>query len=195
MTRIFDEKGEVVPITVIEAGPCFVTQVKSADKDGYNAVQLGFGTAKRANKPTRGHLKSVAPVRWMREVRTDDAGSYTLGQKLDAGLFKVGELVDVIGTSKGRGFAGVVKRYHFAGGPATHGQSDRERRTGAIATTNTPGWVIKGKRMPGHMGVERVTVQNLRVVMVDPERNLVAVRGGVPGAATAFVYIRKALKQ
>jgi large subunit ribosomal protein L3 len=195
MGRIFDERGEVVSITVIEAGPCFVTQIKTADRDGYNAVQLGFGAAKQVNKPMRGHLKELPPLRHLREVRTDDAIDYKVGQKLDASVFKVGELVDVIGTSKGRGFAGVMKRHGFSGGPATHGQSDRQRSPGAIGSGSSPGWVQKGMRMAGRMGSARVTVQNLRVVMVDPERNLLAVRGGVPGAPKGLLYIRKARKQ
>jgi large subunit ribosomal protein L3 len=172
-----------------------VTQVKTVKNDGYNAIQIGFGAAKRANKPTQGHLRGLPPLRHLREVRTDDVARYEVGQKLDASLFKVGELVDVIGTSKGRGFAGVMKRHGFAGGPATHGQSDRQRAPGAIGASNTPGWVRKGMRMPGHMGSVRSTVQNLRVEMVDTERNLLAVRGGVPGAPTGLLYIRKARKQ
>jgi large subunit ribosomal protein L3 len=195
MSRIFDERGEIVPITVIEAGPCYVTQVKTADRDGYDAIQLGFGAAKRLNKPSRGHLGSVPPVRHLRELRTDDVTRYKVGQVLDVGVFKVGELVDVIGVSKGRGFAGVMKRHGFKGGPATRGQSDRQRHPGSIGASNTPGWVAKGRRMAGHMGVARVTVQNMRVVMVDPERNLLAVEGGAPGGPTGMLFIRKALKQ
>lgn len=195
MTRLFDENGEVVSVTIIEAGPCYVTQVKTKEKDGYNAVQLGFGETKHTNKPIRGHLKGLPGLRHLREVRTDDVERYKPGQKLDASLFKVGELVDVIGTSKGRGFAGVMKRHGFAGGTATHGQSDRQRAPGAIGASNTPGWVRKGMRMPGHMGSARATVQNLRVVMVDAERNLLAVSGGVPGAPRGVLYIRKARKQ
>jgi large subunit ribosomal protein L3 len=195
MSRIFDDSGEVVPVTVIEAGPCYVTQIKTVDRDGYNAIQLGFGSDRRANKPTRGHLKGLPPLRHLKEVRTDDVTRYEVGQKLDAGLFKVGEKVDVIGTSKGRGFAGVMKRHGFAGGPATRGQSDRQRAPGAIGASNTPGWVRKGMRMPGHMGSRRATVQNLRVVMVDAERNLLALSGGVPGGPRGVLYIRKARKQ
>lgn len=195
MSRIFDEGGEVVPITVIEAGPCYVTQIKTADKDGYNAIQLGFGTAKQLNKAERGHLDNLPPLRHLRELRTDDVERYQVGQVLDVSVFKVGELVDVVGASKGRGFAGVMKRHGFAGGPATRGQSDRRRAPGAIGTSNTPGWVRKGKRMAGRMGTARVTVQNLRVVSVDPERNLLAVKGGVPGAPKGLLFIRKAVKQ
>jgi large subunit ribosomal protein L3 len=195
MSRVFDEHGEVVPVTIIEAGPCYVTQVKTSAKDGYNAIQLGFGETKRLTKPMRGHLRDMPPFRYLRELRTDDVERYQVGQVLDVALFEVGELVDVIGESKGRGFAGVMKRHGFAGGPATHGQSDRQRAPGAIGASNTPGWVRKGMRMPGKMGSARVTVQNLRVVSVDPERNLLAVRGGVPGAPRGLLFIRKALKQ
>jgi len=195
MSRVFDERGVVVPVTVIEAGPCYVTQIKTAERDGYNAIQLGYGAAKRVNKPMRGHLKGLPPLRHLQEVRTDDVTLYEVGQKLDAGIFVVGELVDVIGTSKGRGFAGGMKRHGFAGGPATRGQSDRQRSPGAIGSGTSPGWVRKGLRMPGHMGAAKATVQNLRVVLVDPERNLLAVAGGVPGAPTSLVYIRKARKQ
>ena len=195
MSRIFDERGIVVPVTVIEAGPCYVTQVKTAARDGYNAVQLGFGAAKRLNKPLRGHLKQVPPLTHLGELRTDDIARYQVGQVLDVTQFKVGERVDVVGVSKGRGFAGVMKRHGFAGGPATRGQSDRQRHPGSIGASNTPGWVQKGMRMPGRMGGAQKTVQNLRVVMVDAERNLLAVEGGVPGAAKALLFIRKAIKQ
>ncbi|MBM4431979.1 MAG: 50S ribosomal protein L3 [Chloroflexi bacterium] len=195
MGRIFDQRGEVVPVTVIEAGPCYVVQIKTADKDGYNAIQLGFGVAKHVNKPQRGHLKGIGDLRYLKEVRTDDVERYQVGQVLDASLFKVGDLVDVIGTSKGRGFAGVVKRHGFAGGPATRGQSDRQRHPGSIGASNIPGWVRKGLRMGGHMGSAQVTVQNLKVLMVDPERNLLVVTGGVPGAARGVLFVRKARKQ
>jgi len=195
MSRIFDQRGQVVSITVIEAGPCYVTQIKTADKDGYNAIQLGFGSAKRLNKPARGHLGSLSPLHHLRELRTDEISRYQVGQTLDVSVFKVGDLVDVIGVSKGRGFAGVMKRHGFAGGPATRGQSDRQRHPGAIGTSNTPGWVEKGRRMAGHMGSARATVMNLRVVIVDPERNLLAVEGGVPGAAKGVLFIRRARKQ
>jgi len=195
MSRIFNEVGHVVPITVIEAGPCYVTQIKTTEKDGYNAIQLGFGLAKRLNKPARGHLAHASPVRHLRELRTDEISRYQVGQTLNVSVFKVGDLVDVIGVSKGRGFAGVMKRHGFAGGPATRGQSDRQRHPGAIATSNTPGWTEKGRRMGGHMGDARATVMNMKVVMVDPERNLLVVEGGVPGAAQGVLFIRKARKQ
>ena len=195
MTRVFDEHGQVVPVTVIEAGPCYVTQIKTVAKDGYNAIQLGFGQVKKLNKPSRGHLKDMPNLRHLGELRTDDVEKYQLGQTLDVSLFQVGELVDVIGTSKGHGFAGVVKRYHMAGGPKTHGQSDRERHIGSIGSTNTPGFVAKGHHMPGHYGDARVTVQKLRVVSVDPERNLLALCGGIPGASEGLVFVKKAVKQ
>lgn len=194
MTRHFAEDGTVVSVTVVEAGPCLVTQVKTPEGDGYGAVQIGFEESKRLNMPQRGHLKGLPPLRYLREVRTDDAASYERGQRLDVSMFKVGELVDVIGVSKGKGFAGVVKRHGFHGGPKTHGQSDRLRAPGAIASGTTPGNVIKGLRMAGRMGGEQVTVQNLRVEMVDPERNLLVLRGGVPGAMKGMLFIRKGLK-
>ena len=195
MTQIFDDTGEVIPVTIIEAGPCYVTQIKTEKTDGYLAVQLGFGEAKRLNKPERGSLpKGVPDLRYLREIRVDDVSEYELGQKVDAGLFAVGEMVDVTGTSKGKGFAGVMKRHGFAGGPTTHGQSDRARAPGSIGATSTPGRVFKGKRMPGHMGSQRFTVQNLKVALVDPERNLLAVRGAVPGGKGGLVTIRSAVK-
>jgi len=194
MTRHFAEDGTVVPVTVIEAGPCFVTQVKSAERDGYAAIQIGYEESKRLNQPKLGHLKGLPPLRHLREVRTDDAANYERGQRLDVSMFKPGDVVDVIGTSKGRGFAGVVKRHGFGGGPITHGQSDRQRHPGAIASGTTPGNIIKGLRMAGHMGADRVTVQNLRVEVVDPERNLLLVRGAVPGAMGGLLYIRKGVK-
>jgi large subunit ribosomal protein L3 len=198
MTQIFDEQGEVVPVTVIEAGPCFVTQKKTPKRDGYTAVQLGFEELKasRANKPQLGHLSKndLPPLRYLREFRVNDHSDLSEGQKLDASVFETGDRVDVIGTSKGRGFAGVVKRHGFGGGPVTHGQSDRLRATGAISAGSTPGRVFKGKRMPGRMGGDRVTVQNLEVVLVDPDRNLLAVRGAVPGARGGLLLIREARK-
>jgi len=194
MTRLFDERGEVVPVTVIEAGPCYVTQIKTVEKDGYNAIQLGFGEARRLNKPRAGHLKGLPALRYLRELRTDDIDRYELGQVLDVSVFEVGDSVDVIGTSKGRGFAGTIKRYGFHRQPQSHGASDRVRAPGSAGPMG-PGHVIKGKRMPGHMGNVRVSVQNLRVVLVDPERNLLAVRGGAPGAPKGLLFIRKAVKQ
>ena len=199
MTQIFDERGEVVPVTVIEAGPCFVAQIKTVERDGYSAVQMGFEETKpkHLTRPQLQHLRKsdLPPVRYLREFRlgTDDA-EYQEGQKVTADIFEAGEWVDVTGTSKGRGFAGVVKRYGFRGGPKTHGQSDRHRAPGSIGACTTPGRVFKGKRMPGRMGGDRVTVQGLKVEMVDPERNLLVVRGAVPGAKNGLLIIRQARK-
>jgi len=194
MTQVFTPSGEVVPVTVIEAGPCYVTQVKTVETDGYEAVQLGFGIAKRLTKPARGHLKNLPPLRHLREVAATEISSVKVGQKVDVSIFQPGERVDVVGTSKGKGFAGVVKRHHFAGGPRTHGQSDRLRAPGSVGATTTPGRVFKGLRMAGRMGGERVTVQNLEVVEADPERNLLMVKGAVPGARNSLVIIKKARK-
>ncbi len=195
MTRIFDDQGVVSPVTVIEAGPCRVTQIKTEATDGYNAVQIGFEHAKKLNKPELGHMGGKSPLRHLREFRTDDAANYQVGQVLTVGdLFKAGERIDVRGTSKGRGFAGAVKRHGFRGGPKTHGQSDRERAVGAISSTTTPGRVRKGLRAPGHMGDRRVTVLNLEVVKVDEERHLIAVKGAVPGPDGGLVIIRNAAK-
>lgn len=194
MTQIFDERGEMIPVTLVEAGPCYITQVKTEEKDGYTALQLGFGETKRLNKPQRGHLKELPPLRYLREVRVKDVRGYQAGQEFDASLFSVGDLVDVTGISKGKGFAGVMKRHGFRGGPATHGQSDRARAPGSIGGTTTPGRVFKGKRMPGRMGNERVTIQNLKVVLVDPGRNLLGVRGSLPGNRGGLVMVRKAVK-
>ena len=194
MTRLFDEAGQVVPATILEVGPCYVTQVKTVDRDGYAAIQIGFGHAKRLNSPQSGHLRDLPPLRFLREIRTDDAGEYEVGQQLDLGALAVGDFVDVIGVSKGRGFAGAVKRHGFRGGPQTHGQSDRLRATGSIGSGTTPGRVIKGMRGPGRMGTARVAAQNLEVVLVDSERNLLAVRGSVPGAKEGLVLVKKAVK-
>jgi large subunit ribosomal protein L3 len=200
MTQIFDDLGEVIPVTLIEAGPCYVTQVKRTDRDGYSAVQLGFAEAK-PKRLTRGQLahlqkNNVPPVRYLRELRMSEkaVADYEPGQTLKADVFEQGEWVDVTGISKGKGFAGVVKRYGFSGGPKTHGQSDRHRAPGSIGQCKTPGRVFKGKRMPGRMGGERVTVQGLKVVLVDPERNLLAVRGAVPGAKNGLVIVQEARK-
>lgn len=195
MTRVFREDGTVVPVTVIQAGPCWVVQVRTPERDGYSAVQLGFDTKKRVNKPMRGHLKGLGNLRHLREFKLlDGAERVTVGQRVDVTLFKPGDLVDVTGTSKGRGFAGVVKRHGFAGGPKTHGQSDRWRAPGSIGANTDPGRVIKGLRMAGHMGHQRVTVQNLEVIRVDPERNLLFVKGAVPGPRKGLLLIRHAVK-
>jgi large subunit ribosomal protein L3 len=191
MTQVFKDGGAVEAVTAIEAGPCTVTQIKTKAKEGYEAVQLGFGPAKRVNRPQRGHLKKLGPYRHLREFRVEDAAKIQLGQTVDVGIFNPGDLVDVTGTSKGRGFAGVVKRHHFAGGSKTHGQSDRHRAPGSIGAGTDPGRVIKGLKMAGHMGDERVTVRKLQVVKADPERNLLLVRGAVPGARNGLLLIEK----
>ena len=191
MSQVFGGNGGVIPVTVIQAGPCAVTQIKTKETDGYEAVQLGFGEAKRLSKPLAGHLKNSHMSRYLREVKADDVAEYQVGQRISVDIFQPGELVDVIGRSKGRGFAGVVKRHGFSGGPRTHGQSDRNRAPGSIGAGTFPGRVFKGMRMAGHMGDERITVKNLEVIRVDLERNLLLVKGGVPGAPNSLVLIRK----
>ena len=198
MTQIFDDHGTAIPVTIIEAGPCYVTQIRSVDNDGYSAVQVGFGEVKpkRLTGGQLGHLKrnDIAPLRYLREFRTKNA-EVNEGDQLTVGVFEVGEHVDITGTSKGRGFAGVVKRHGFGGGPKTHGQSDRQRAPGSIGATSGTARVFKGKRMPGHMGNRRVTSQNLKIVLVDPERNLIGVRGAVPGPKGGLLVIKEARKQ
>ncbi|MBV9172729.1 MAG: 50S ribosomal protein L3 [Chloroflexi bacterium] len=196
MTRLFDENGVVTASTLIEAGPCFVTQLRTLERDGYTAVQLGFGEKPRPNKPERGHLKKAGlPDRSgtdaLREVPADNTDDLELGARIDASMFAQGEIVDVVGTSKGKGFAGVMKRHNFHGGPKTHGQSDRWRHPGSVGSGTTPGRTFKNMRMAGHLGDARVTVRNLRILSVDPERNLVALRGAVPGPKGSLVMIRK----
>ena len=197
MTQIFDEQGVAQPVTIIEAGPCFVTQVRSPERDGYTAVQLGFGEVhpKRLTSGELGHLNSsnLAPMRFLREFRSKE--SVNVGDKLTVDVFAVGERVDVVGTSKGKGFAGGVKRHHFAGGKKTHGQSDRHRAPGSRGSGTTPGRVYKGARGAGHMGTERVTVQALKIVMIDAERNLLGIKGAVPGGKGGLVLIKEARKQ
>jgi large subunit ribosomal protein L3 len=195
MTQVFTEEGTVESVTAIEAGPCIVTQIKTAAKEGYNAIQLGFGESKRLNAPEKGHLGKLGLFRHLREFRVDEAPSVEVGHRFDVTLFQPGDKIDVIGLSKGRGFAGVVKRHHFAGGPKTHGQSDRHRAPGAIGSGTTPGHIVKGLRMAGHMGNARVTVRCLEVVRSDPNRNLLLVKGAVPGAKDGLLEIRKSRKQ
>jgi len=195
MTQVFREEGRAEAVPAVEAGPCLVTQVKPKANDGYEAVQLGFGEARRLTKPMEGHLRRTSKFRYLREVPAGDIGEVQVGQKVDASLFKAGDRVDVIGVSKGRGFAGGVKRYGFHGGPKTHGQSDRHRAPGAIGSGTTPGRVIKGLRMAGHMGNHRVTVRDLVVVQVDPERNLLLLNGGLPGAKGSLVIVRQSKKR
>ena len=191
MSQAFREDGMLAVVTAIEAGPCTVTRIKTAEKDGYNAVQLGFGEAKRLNSSQRGHLKELGHFKYLREFRLDDIKEIEEGQKMDVSLFKSGDLVDITGLSKGKGFAGVVKRYGFAGGPKTHGQSDRHRARGSIGASASPGRVFKGLRMAGQMGNKRVTMRNLEVFQADPERNLLLVRGAVPGARNGLLLIKK----
>ena len=193
MSQVFGDGGRVIPVTVIEAGPCIVTQIRTKERDGYEAVQLGFGAVKRRNKPLAGHFQSTNSrlCRYLREVQADDVAEFQEGQAISVDIFQPGERVDVIGRSKGRGFAGGMKRHGFVGGPRTHGQSDRARAPGSIGAGTTPGRVIKGLRMAGHMGDERVTVKRLEVVRVDSERNLLLVKGGVPGAPNSLLQIRR----
>lgn len=191
MTQIFRDNGKAEAATVIEAGPCTVAQLKTVAKEGYSAAQLGFGEAKRQESPEQESLKGPGNFRYQREFKLTNTGDIKVGDKVDVGLFKAGDLVDITGVSKGRGFAGVVKRYGFAGGPKTHGQSDRHRAPGSIGAGTSPGRVLKGKHMPGHMGSSRVTVRRLEVLTADPSRNLLVVRGAVPGAKDGLLLIRK----
>ncbi|MGQ9553795.1 MAG: 50S ribosomal protein L3 [Anaerolineae bacterium] len=199
MTQLFTEKGELISVTLLEAGPCYVTQRKTVEHDGYSAIQVGFEVVRerRLAKGELGHLRknSVPALRYLREIRVRPDEAYQPGQVLDVSIFKAGERVDVTGTSKGRGFAGGVRRHGFHGGPKTHGQSDRNRAPGAIGSTTTPGRVLKGLRMAGHMGAARVTASGLEVVFVDRDRNIIGVRGAVPGARQGLIVIKEARKQ
>lgn len=199
MTQIFDEAGLAIPVTIIEAGPCYVTQVRTPQKDGYSAVQLGFEEVKpkRLTGGRLGHLKrnNLPPLRFLREFRVKDPQVKEGDTLTVSSMFQVGENVDVVGTSKGKGFQGAVKRYGFAGGPRTHGQSDRLRAPGSRSSTTTPGRVFKGARGPGHMGFDQVTVQNMQVVLIDAERNLIGVNGAVPGPKGGMVVIKESRKQ
>ncbi len=197
MTQIFDDSGNVIPVTVLEVGPCYVTQVRTTERDGYTAIQLGFGETKpqRLTKGQLGHLKrnNLPALRYLREFRVRNGDvDVEEGQEIKADVFEIGERVDVIGTSKGRGFAGTVKRHHFNRQPVTHGASDRTRAPGSIGAGSTPGRVIKGMRMGGHMGSERVTMENLEVVVVDVEQNMIAVRGSVPGSNGGIIMLKPA---
>lgn len=191
MTQLYRENLEIA-VTAIEAGPCCITQVKTVEKDKYNAVQIGFGESKSLTKAEKGHLKTNGNYRYLRELRLDDVKDYQVGQKMDVSMFKAGDVVHVEGVSKGKGFAGGVKRYHFGGGPKTHGQSDRMRAPGSIGATTTPGRVYKGTRMAGHMGSCKVTVKRLEVVEVDQAKNIVLLKGAVPGAKGGILLIEKA---
>jgi large subunit ribosomal protein L3 len=196
MTSIFDDNGQMIPCTIIEAGPCYVTQVRTKDKDGYEAVQLGFDEIKErlVNKPLKGHFKKsgVKPLRLISEFRNFNGSQFQIGQEVRVDSFVQGDVVDVIGRSKGRGFQGVVKRHHFGGvGMATHGQSDRQRAPGSIGASSYPSRVMKGRRMAGRMGGERVTVRNLKVIKVIAESNILIVKGSVPGAINSYLEIVK----
>lgn len=198
MTQVFEDSGKVIPATVIEAGPCPIVQVKTQERDGYQAVQLGFGKRKenKCNNPRRGQFAKagIEPVHVLREFTVDTLEDVSVGDTVDASLFSEGELVDVTGTSKGHGFTGVVKRYGFAGGRKSHGGEQDLRRTGSIGASATPSRVFKGKRMPGRYGAKRHTVQNLQVIQADAERNLLVVKGGIPGPTNGLILIKKAVK-
>ncbi len=197
MTQIFDEHGRVIPVTVIEAGPCVVAQVKTVETDGYNAIQLGFGDVKESkiNKPEKGHFAkaNLAPKKHLREFRVDDFEDITIGSEIKADSFEIGDKIDVQGTTKGKGFQGVIKRHGQSRGPMGHG-SMYHRRPGSMGPTSTPGRVFKGKRLPGHMGRVTVTIQNLDVVKVDMDKNVILIKGSVPGAKGAILKIRKSVK-
>ena len=195
MTQVFDDRGHIVPVTVIQAGPCFVVQQRSKERDGYEAIQIGFGEAKerRVSRPLKGQFgrSKVSPTRFLREFRVEDSSSYELGQKLGADLFAAGDWVDVIGRSKGKGFAGAIKRHGFRRGPMSHG-SKYHRGVGSLSPRDGAR-VFKGRKLPGHMGAERVTVLGLKVVDVDPDKNLLILRGAVPGPRGGLVSIREAV--
>lgn len=194
MVGVFDPSGRLRGTTAIEVGPCYVTQVKTPESDGYSAVQIGYGEIKRLNRPRRGHLSKagVEPVRHLGEFRSEDDGEYRLGDSIGVDIFETGQRVDVTATSKGRGFQGGVKRHNFRGGPKTHGQSDRHRAPGSVGAGSTPGRVFRGTKMAGHMGSERVTVRNLEIVAINTERNVIFVAGSVPGAKGELVRVRRA---
>lgn len=194
MTQIFAEDGSAVPVTIVEAGPCIVTQVKTPERDGYSALQIGFGTrkAKNINKPLRGHMEKAGKgyFQVLREVRMDQPGDYQVGQAISAELFEIGERIDVIGTSKGKGFAGTIKRWGFKRGPWTHGCKN-VREPGSTGMAAFPGRVLKGKRMPGQKGNKRITTMNLKIVDIRPEQNLMLIKGAIPGSSNGVVFIRK----
>lgn len=194
MTHVFRNDGTVAAATVIEAGPCIVTQLRTMERDGYEAVQLGFGQARRLNKPERGHLGNHGDLRHLREFR-GSAGDVTVGQRVGTEIFEEGSFVDITGTTKGRGFAGTVRRHNFRGGPKTHGQSDRHRAPGSIGAGTTPGRVFKGTKMAGHMGAIPATVSGLEVLRVDPAKNLLFVKGSVPGARNGLLKLRRSRRQ
>jgi large subunit ribosomal protein L3 len=196
MTQVFDENGRAVPVTLVEAGPCRVAQVKTPESDGYSAIQLAFGTPKRTNKPLAGHYSkaNIEPGRHLIELRLDDVGDYAPGAEIRADVFEAGELVDVVGVTKGKGFAGPMKRHNFKGLSATHGTQRKHRSPGSIGACATPARVFKGTRMGGHMGSRRVTTLNLQVIKADPERNLLLIRGAVVGPRGGLVMVRSAVR-
>ncbi|MCT1866950.1 50S ribosomal protein L3 [Dermabacter sp. p3-SID358] len=198
MTQVWDEDGKIVPVTVVQAGPCVVTQVRSQDVDGYDAVQIAYGAIdpRKVTKPLKGHFEKagVTPRRHLAELRTNDAAEYELGQEIDASIFEAGQKVDVVGTTKGKGNAGVMKRHGFAGVSASHGQHRNHRKPGSIGGASTPARVFKGMRMAGRMGGNRNSVQNLTVQAVDAEKNLVLIKGAVPGPKGGIVLVRSAVK-
>jgi large subunit ribosomal protein L3 len=199
MTQVFDETGQVVPVTVVQAGPCVVTAVRTPDNDGYSAVQIGFGeiNPRKVTKPVAGLFEKagVTPRRYIAEIRTSGASDYTLGQELTAALFEAGQSVDVTGRSKGKGFAGVMKRHHFKGLSASHGTQRKHRSPGSIGACATPGRVFKGVRMAGRMGAERTTVQSLTVHAVDGDKNLLLIKGAVPGPRGGLVMVRSSARE
>ena len=198
MTQVFDENGKVIPVTVVQAGPCVVSQKKTVETDGYNALQLGYGDIrpKLVNKPLKGHFdkSDIAPKKTLREFRFADISAYNVGDIIKADVFESGEKVDVTGTSKGKGWAGVIKRWNFRRLKETHGSGPVVRKGGSIGACSDPSRVFKGKKMSGHLGAERVTVQNLAVVKVDVENNLIAIKGAVPGPKGGIVFIRNSVK-
>jgi large subunit ribosomal protein L3 len=194
MTQMFRDSGKAEAVTAVVAGPCTVIQLKKDSKEGYNAAQLGFGEAKKMKSARRGHLKEMGNYRYLREIRLTDTKGIKVGDSVDVSLFEPGDIIDITGISKGKGFAGVVKRYNFAGGPKTHGQSDRHRAGGSIGAGTSPGRVLKGTKMPGHMGNEQVTARNLEVIKVDSEKNIMLVKGAVPGAKNGILMIKKSGK-
>lgn len=198
MTQIFDESGKVIPVTVVEAGPCVVSQKKTVETDGYDALQIGFGNLrpKLVNKPMKGHFDKfdVAPKRVLKECRFEDVNAYNVGDIIKADVFEAGEQVDVIGTSKGKGYAGVIKRWNFGRLKETHGTGPVVRKGGSIGACSDPSRVFKGKKMSGHLGAEQVTVQNLKVAKVDAENNLIAIKGAIPGPNGGTVLIRNSVK-
>lgn len=196
MTQIFTDTGQAIPVTVVEAGPCIVVQKRTPEKDGYSAIQIGFGEKRERlfSKPVKGQFTKagVRPLRYLRELRVEDPGAYEVGQEIKADIFAQGQKVDVVGTTKGKGFAGGIKRHGFHRGPMAHG-SKYHRRPGSLGAKG-PARVFKGRKLPGHLGVERVTVQNLEVIKVDPERNLLAIKGALPGPKGSLVLVKPTTK-